>query len=113
MNFNEYQRLAARTDVLVDYDEIETIHGALLNAAMGMVGESGEVMDHLKKIFFQGHEIDKDKFIEEAGDCLWYIAKLARVCGVRLEDVAIKNIEKLKKRYPNGFEVDRSVNRED
>jgi len=105
LDINEYQRLAARTDT-----PMETIDG-ILNAVMGMVGESAETMEHMKKVVFQGHKLDVDKLIEEAGDTLWYIAKLARVCGITLEELAVRNIEKLKKRYPDGFKVENSVNR--
>lgn len=105
MTLNEYQELAARTDT-----PTVKLRG-LLTAAMGMVGEAGESLEHLKKVIEQGHDLDTDKLIEEGGDCLWYIAKLARYCGVTLEELARRNIEKLKKRYPNGFSVERSVHR--
>lgn len=107
MNFLEYQRLAARTDTHVD--DKEPLR--LLNAVMGMVGESAETLEHMKKVVFQGHELDPGKLIEEAGDTLWYIAKLARECGVTLEDIAEGNINKLKARYPEGFDSDKSTNR--
>lgn len=105
MELNEYMELAARTDNT-------TIGiGGLLTATMGMVGESAETLDHIKKVLEQGHEVNQDKLIEESGDVLWYIAKLARNCGVTLEDVARRNIDKLRKRYPDGFSVERSVHR--
>lgn len=107
MNLNEYQKEAARTDNLaVGY------YDGLRNASMGMVGEAAETLEHLKKVFDQGHKLNPDKLIEEAGDCLWYIAKMARVLGVDLEEVAKRNIDKLLKRYPNGFSTEASINRE-
>lgn len=107
MTLNEYQKLAARTDTPSD-----KING-LRNAAMGMVGEAAETLEHMKKVLDQGHELDEAKLIEEAGDTLWYIAKLARICGITLEELAWQNIEKLKKRYPEGFDANLSINREE
>ena len=106
MTLNEYMKLAERTDQPTDQ-----LNG-LRNASMGMVGESAETLEHMKKVLDQGHKIDEDKLTEEAGDTLWYIAKLARYCNVTLEELAIRNINKLRKRYPEGFDSEKSVNRE-
>lgn len=92
LNFNEYQKFAERTDNMN-----MPMNDLYLNACMGMVGESAETLEHMKKYLFQGHELNRDKLIEEAGDTLWYIAKLARVCGITLEELAERNIEKLEK----------------
>lgn len=106
MDINEYQRLAMRTRPLnLSSDDLR------LNAAMGMVGESGEVMDHLKKAMFQGHELSKEKLIEETGDILWYCAEMADALGITLDEIAAYNVVKLKKRYPDGFDKEKSVNR--
>ena len=78
---------------------------------MGLNGEAGECIDILKKHFYQGHDLDVDKLIDELGDVLWYIAEACTGIGVTMEEVAKRNIEKLKKRYPNGFETERSINR--
>lgn len=108
MDFKEYQEKASRTDNLSS-----NITSNILNACMGMVGESAETLEHMKKVIFQGHEFDPNKLIEEAGDVLWYIAKLARVMGYDFEDIARHNIEKLERRYPElSFKVERSINRE-
>jgi NTP pyrophosphatase (non-canonical NTP hydrolase) len=80
---------------------------------MGLNGEAGECIDLLKKHLFQGHKLDKDKLTEELGDVLWYCAELACGLSVTLEEVAQRNIEKLKKRYPEGFDAERSINREE
>jgi NTP pyrophosphatase (non-canonical NTP hydrolase) len=79
---------------------------------MGLNGEAGECIDIFKKYFYQGHELDKEKLIDELGDVLWYIAETCTGIGVTMEEVAKRNIEKLRKRYPDGFEVERSVNRD-
>ena len=106
MNFNEYQRLAQRTSNK-KADSIDKV----LNGLMGLNGEDGECIDILKKYFYQGHDLDADKLIDELGDVLWYIAETCTGIGVTMEEVAIRNIEKLRKRYPHGFETERSINR--
>ena len=107
MTLNSYQTLAQRT-ANGDLD----VKGKLINGAMGLCGESGEVIDHVKKHFSQGHKLDVDKIIDELGDVLWYIAETASACGATMEEIARLNIGKLKKRYPAGFEADKSINRE-
>ena len=85
----------------------------LLNGVLGLCGESGEVSDYIKKWKFQGHDLNKDKLLNELGDVCWYIAVLAKALETDLETVMNLNIKKLKNRYPNGFEAERSINRED
>jgi len=105
MNFNEYQQLAYRTAAGLGEDEL------VLNGVMGLCGEAGECIDIVKKHKFQGHDLDANKLLDEASDCLWYLAAIASGLGVSLESIAIHNIEKLKRRYPDGFEVEKSTNR--
>jgi NTP pyrophosphatase (non-canonical NTP hydrolase) len=108
MNFNEYQGLAARTDNVKTGKE-----GQLLNAVVGMVGEAAECLELVKKHIWQDHSLDETKLLEEAGDVLWYIAKLARIYGIPLEELAVQNIKKLEARYPEGtFIAERSINRD-
>jgi NTP pyrophosphatase (non-canonical NTP hydrolase) len=108
MNFNEYQDLTTRTAGTFEDKQTE-----LVAWAMGIGGESGEVVDIIKKHVFHGHELESLKTIYELGDLLFYIARMANALGCTLEDVAEFNIEKLEKRYPEGFSTERSVNRED
>ena len=108
MTINEYQKLAMTT-----LNKELSNEQALLNGCMGLCGESGEVIDLLKKHLSQGHDLNKEKMIEEIGDVAWYIAEIAYALNVDLETVLTKNIEKLKKRYPEGFSVERSLNRKD
>lgn len=108
MNFDTYQGLAQRTA-----NKSLSVKEKVLNGVMGMCGESGEAIDIVKKHAAQGHELDVGHLIEEAGDCLWYIAELCSALGVSMDDVANINIEKLKKRYPQGFDVEHSVHREE
>ena len=107
MEANEYQKLAMTT-----LNKDLSKKDVLINAVMGLCGESGEVIDIVKKHLAQGHELDREKIIKELGDVAWYMAEIAKVLDVELEDVLVQNIEKLKKRYPEGFSTEKSVNRE-
>lgn len=175
-DIEDYQRLAMRTS--------PEGHDRILNGCMGLIGESGEVVDLVKKWKFQSGDraqLPKDKLVEELGDVLWYCAevstgmgsdmiralgsrwlngptydgklhlealflsKLAQnmtdalmypdewspdpmhvvacimdvigymlktYCGSTLEECMERNIEKLKRRYPEGFDPERSLHRE-
>ena len=104
--FDEYQRKAMRTaNKELPADEM------LLNAVMGMCGEAGEAIDLLKKHRAQGAPLDIDRLAGEVGDCLWYIAEFAEASGISLEEIAQRNISKLKNRYPKGFDAECSNNR--
>lgn len=108
MKINEYQELAMRT--LNPSLESKDI---LINAVMGLCGESGEAIDLVKKHLFQGHEFDTTQFMKELGDIAWYLAEACTAVGVQLEEVLQQNIEKLKQRFPNGFDADASIMRKD
>lgn len=107
---NDYQRMAMRTASGMDYSKTGE-NGLLLNGVMGLNGEAGECIDIMKKHFFQGHELDREHLIEELGDCAWYIAVSCEALGVTLEDCLQRNVEKLRARYPEGFDKSRSINR--
>lgn len=109
---NDYQRAALRTAKGMVFGEDKT-RSMLMNAALGMAGESGEVADIVKKHTFQGHDLDVNHVAEEIGDVLWYVAIGAEAIGLSLGEVAQFNIEKLKRRYPDGFDKSRSINREE
>ncbi len=85
----------------------------LMHAALGLAGEAGEFADVVKKHIGQGHPLDLTKSENELGDVQYYTAKGAREIGVTLEHVGRTNIEKLRKRYPEGFSVEKSINREE
>ena len=108
MEANEYQELAMRT-LNPELSERDV----LINAVMGLCGESGEVIDLVKKHLAQGHELDRDKMVAELGDVAWYLAECAHVLGVGLDDVLEGNIEKLRRRFPEGFSSERSVARDE
>jgi len=105
VDFTEYQQLAMRTA------SSAAKRNLILDGVMGLCGESGECIDVVKKYMFLGHELDKQMLLDEASDCLWYLAEIAFGLGISLEEVAVHNIEKLKKRYPDGFDINRSLNR--
>ncbi len=106
MQINEYQRLAMTTlnPELAQKD-------ILINGVMGLCGESGEAIDIVKKWLAQGHELDKDRLVKELGDIAWYLAETAYALDIDLETVLRRNIEKLKARYPQGFDTARSLAR--
>lgn len=107
MEFEEYKKECHRTSGVFDnYAE------SLCSYSMGLVGESGEVVDYIKKIVFHGHKFSKEKLIEELGDVLWYFTMLTSICDIQIDEVMRKNVEKLRKRYPNGFTCEDSINRE-
>ena len=112
MDFTQYQELAMRTrPPMLDHCEAP-MTAALCNVALGLTGESGEFADSVKKHLFQGHPIDVMNLAEEIGDVLWYCALAASALPFTLDEIAQRNIEKLKKRYPKGFEAERSINRD-
>jgi len=108
MTINEYQQLAMTT-----LNKEMSKKDMLINGVMGLCGESGEAIDIVKKHLAQGHELDREKLIKELGDIAWYLAEMATVLDIELEEVLERNIEKLKKRYPEGFDKSKSINRED
>ena len=106
MEVNEYQKLAMVT-LNRELDKKEM----LTNAVMGLCGESGEACDIVKKHLFHGHELDRDALIKELGDIAWYLAEACESLEITPDEVLEKNIEKLKKRYPEGFSPEKSINR--
>lgn len=106
MTPNDYQQAALRTtpkDLSPDR--------LLLNGLMGLNGEAGEAIDILKKHLFQGHELDTAHMAKELGDVAWYLAVSADAIGYDLETVMQMNVDKLKVRYPDGFDAEHSLHR--
>ena len=108
MTIKEYQSLAMRT-VNPDLSKKDM----LINSVMGLCGESGEAIDIVKKWYAHGHELDKEHFAKELGDICWYLAEAATAIDMDLEEIMAANIEKLKKRYPDGFSTANSIMRVD
>lgn len=106
MTVNEYQKLAMVTlNRKLDKKEV------LTNSVMGLCGESGEACDIVKKHLFHGHELDRAALIKELGDVAWYLAEAAEALDISLDEIFMLNIEKLRKRYPEGFSEEKSINR--
>ncbi len=120
MDCNEYQVQAMRTnDGLSD---IRLLHwfevpyadldiAGIIEGYTGLVGETGELVEIIKKALFQGHGIELDAAKEELGDVLWYIVLICHSFGWSLDEVMQRNIEKLKLRYPEEFSPELSVKR--
>ncbi|MGN4291042.1 nucleoside triphosphate pyrophosphohydrolase family protein [Bacillus cereus group sp. MYBK87-2] len=115
----QYQEAALRT-----WNTNQDFGGRVLNAVLGLSGESGEVADIVKKAIFHGHGFDPahcpgeedgntHKIALELGDILYYISIMSHEMGYTLEDIAQMNIAKLTKRYPNGFSREASQARVD
>jgi len=101
MNFNDYQQQALTTLLSTGDEFKDIVHGVL-----GLSGEAGEVADKFKKIVRdkQGEisEQDRQELSKEIGDVLWYIAVLAHLLGVPLEQLVEQNLEKLASRQQRG-----------
>ena len=104
MKINEYQELAMTT-----LNPELSKRDVLINSVMGLCGESGEAIDIVKKWMAQGHELDKEHLAKELGDVAWYLAEAATALDISLEDILQANIDKLKMRYPDGFETKKSL----
>lgn len=102
---NEYQRLAARTINPATNEKDQELH-----ALHGMVGEIGELHSLYQK-YYQGHNIDSYHAKKELGDLLWFIAEYCTSQRWSLEEVMQLNIDKLKARYPEGFDAEHSLHR--
>ena len=118
MTINEYQKEALRTAPTRqksaqwgDWVEPHQWRMQLENGLMGLNGEAGEAIDLLKKHLFQGHPLDREHLAKELGDVAWYLAVSADALGYTLEEVLEMNVSKLRARYPEGFEVERSLSR--
>ena len=107
MTINEYQQRAMAT-----LNPKLTERDVLINSVMGLCGESGEAIDIVKKWLAQGHALDREHLAGELGDVAWYLAEAATALGMPLEDILRANLEKLERRYPDGFSTERSVVRE-
>lgn len=128
MTGNEYQKLAMRTndrratnrligkiqDVKFEnscicFDEIDI--GGVFNACLGLSGEVGEFNDIIKKWIFHEKQLDIDHAKKEAGDICWYLAMLCESFGWSLDEIMQMNVDKLKSRYPEGFDIERANHR--
>ena len=120
MTGNDYQKLAMRTndgkaterlerscDVFLDFHDM----GGIVNAALGLSGEVGELNDMIKKWIFHNTTLDKEHVKKEIGDVMWYVAMMCESFGFSLDDVMQTNVDKLIARYPDGFDTYRANHR--
>ena len=108
MQVNEYQKAAMATlNPALDKKDV------LINSVMGLCGESGEAIDIVKKWLMQGHELDREHLVRELGDVAWYLAEATTALDVPLEAVFQGNLDKLRQRFPNGFDTGASVKRKE
>ena len=84
-----------------------------LNAFLGLSGEVGELVDMFKKYYFQGHKLNREDAEKEMGDIFWYLNLLCQAMGISFSEIMEKNIQKLRKRYGEHFDSNKSINREE
>lgn len=112
----ERVKLATRTEspvneaMIARFSNPKTIR--ILHAVFGLVTESGEMMDQLKKHLFYGKELDELNLMEELGDQDWYMNLLCDVLNTTMELVEITNIKKLTARYGEKFSSDKALLRD-
>ena len=95
MEVIQYQDLAARTiNPALTHKQMQD------HALKGMVGEIGEI-----------NEFDEEHVKKELGDLMWFVAEYCTGWGWNLDDICQMNIDKLRARFPDGFEVDKSIHR--
>ena len=108
MDIREYQEKAERT---INYGL--NFNEQVSNLCMGLAGETGEVIDIIKKCFYHGHKLDKEKLTEEIGDVMWYLTNIATLFILPMGNILDVNIKKLEERYPEGFSEEKSINRKE
>ena len=104
MEGKEYMELAMRTAPEMDAAS-KLSHGIL-----GINSEAGELAGIVQKVY-QGHLPDREHMLKEVGDCYWFLAEICYALGTTPDEVMEMNIEKLKARYPEGFDPEKSLHR--
>ena len=105
---NGYQAVSQRTG-----GKLQLLDDRLSCASLGLTGEAGEFADHIKKWVYHNHDLDREALKLELGDILWYVQEAAAALGLTLQQVADANVQKLARRYPNGFTPEDSKARVD
>ena len=107
----------ALADRMVELDREGANIERLTTAGVGLAAESGEFLEIVKKILFQGkpwNDANREHLIIELGDVMWYVAQATQALGISFDEVIATNVKKLEKRYPGGsFEIYKSDNREE
>lgn len=116
MTPEEFVEECRRTEKREDWGEITpelSNNVRLLYTLIGLSTEAGEALDVFKKCLFYKKSFDLEHFASELGDVLWYLTMAADIAGYSLEDLMQINVDKLKKRYPEGFSIDKAVHRKE
>lgn len=108
MNLEQYRRSAMRTR-----GTFRDIQEEMQFSALELTAEAGEVANLVYKCVYQGHHLDADKIVEELGDVLWGLASMCTALGMNMNVLTVSNLDKLRRRYPNGFSTHDSVSRRD
>ena len=115
MTGSEYQKLAMRTNDGKNTRRLfESIRdddfdiGGILDGCLGLSGESGELVDMIKKWIFHSKPLDEDHAKKELGDVMWYVAMICHSFGWSLDEIMRMNIDKLIARYPDGFDTNKA-----
>lgn len=103
MDNKTYMELSDRTCKHVESLEMNAKQYDLMHATLGIAGESGEIVDAVKKSVIYGKPLDVANMREEIGDIMWYIALACRTLGFDLNEILDENIAKLQKRYPEKY----------
>lgn len=102
MDINQYQVEACRTDK--QHRTLTASEATVVDNALGLAGEAGEVVDLVKHAVFHQEGIDKFKLCKELGDVMWYLVHVAKDAGIPIDVVLQTNVRKLQLRYPNGYD---------
>lgn len=118
MTGNEYQNLSMRTNDGGHYERLDNALfedrrvAEVINGCLGLSGETGELLDMIKKWIFHSKAFNETHAKKEIGDVMWYVALLCHAFGWDLDEIMKMNVEKLKARYPEGFDTEKSNHRE-
>lgn len=97
----------------LDSDNLQLCDLSILHAVLGICGEAGELVDAVKRTLAYHQPLNMSNMKEEAGDLLYYLSRLITNCGWTFDEVIDANVEKLRKRYPNGFNCEDAIMRRD
>lgn len=107
MNLYDYQVLASRTAKPLEKRD-DLLHGSL-----GLCTEAGEIGTTIKAFAFYNKPLDNENLVEELGDALWFLARVASAAGLSLSSCASQNIQKLQARYPEAYSDEDAIERKD
>lgn len=108
---NNYQN---QVEGFMNPKTIQTFDTRIMNAMLGLSGEIGETQEHIKKWAYHDKPLDREKVKLELGDVYFYLAEACSALDTTLEEIAMLNVQKLLKRYPDGkFSTEYSIAKQD